>query len=124
MDPVSHFEIPASDPDRAAEFYKKTFGWQVQALPEMNYWMVFTTPSDPETGPKEPGAINGGIWKGDRNDKPIIVVSVKDLDAYLKKVQKAGGKVVLEKTTVGDMGLYARFQDPEGNVLGLWQNLK
>ena len=69
--------------------------------------------------PKEPGAINGGIWKGDQNDKPVIVLTTKDLDGQLKKLQKAGGKVVSEKTKVGDMDWYAKFQDTEGNVLGL-----
>jgi hypothetical protein len=122
MDSVSHFEIPAKDPTKTADFYTKAFGWKVEAVPGMDYWMVWTTESDPKTGPKKPGAINGGIWKGERNDRPIIVITVKNIDEHVKKVQKAGGKVVMEKTPVGDMGLYARFQDPDGNILGLWQN--
>ena len=29
MSRVVHFEIPADDPERAVEFYKKVFGWKI-----------------------------------------------------------------------------------------------
>jgi len=28
MNRVVHFELPADNPERAVEFYKKAFGWQ------------------------------------------------------------------------------------------------
>lgn len=55
---------------------------------------------------------------------PVIVINVPSIDEYLRKIEKAGGKVVISKMKVGDIGLYARFQDTEGNVIGLWQDLK
>ena len=30
----------------------------------------------------------------------------------------------MPKQQVGDMGLYARVSDPEGNIIGIWENLK
>jgi len=43
MPRVVHFEIPATDPERAAAFYKKTFGWKFEKWPgPMDYWMVNT----------------------------------------------------------------------------------
>lgn len=45
------------------------------------------------------------------------------VDEYVKKVEGQGGKLVLPKQQVGDMGLYARVSDTEGNVIGLWQDL-
>lgn len=127
MDKVVHFEIPADDLARAQKVYTKVFGWNAQKvpMPGVEYYMVNTVPVDQKGMPKEPGAINGGMMK--RNipgESPIIVINVSSLDEYLKKVTAAGGKVVLPKQTVGDMGLYARVSDTEGNIIGLWQDLK
>jgi predicted enzyme related to lactoylglutathione lyase len=75
--------------------------------------------------PREAGAINGGMMKRHlHSEYPMIVVNVNSVDDALDKIQKAGGKVVLPKQKVGDFGYYARFSDTEGNIVGLWQNIK
>lgn len=128
MDKVIHFEIPADDLSRAQRFYKEIFGWQIQkgSIPEgPEYYMLYTVDTDEEGIPKTPGAINGGMMKRQApGETPVIVVKVPSLDKYLTKIEKGGGKIVLSKTQVGDMGLYARVCDTEGNVIGLWQDLK
>ena len=53
---------------------------------------------------------------------PMLTIDVDDLDAALKTVESLGGKQVGEKLPVGDMGFAAYFEDPEGNILGLWQS--
>ncbi|MEW9870468.1 VOC family protein [Arthrobacter sp. HS15c] len=121
---VVHFEIPADDQDRATNFYKEAFGWNIVPMPEMNYNAVTTTPTDEATGrPHEPGAINGGLIsrEGDLTT-PVITVDVADIDATLKTVEQLGGSVVLPKSIIPDMGSYAYFRDTEGNVMGLWEN--
>ena len=55
---------------------------------------------------------------------PILVIRVDDAEACLKKVEDAGGKTVVPVSKVGDFGLYARFKDTEGNVMGIWQDVK
>ena len=88
----------------------------------MNYYVI-TTEVDEKNMAKEPGAINGGMLKRSvPHETPVIVIGVSSVDEYLKKVEKMGGKVVLPKMSVGDFGLYARISDPEGNIIGLWQN--
>ncbi len=42
----------------------------------------------------------------------------------LEKVREAGGAVVAEPKHVGEMGIYARVKDSEGNVVGVWEDLK
>ena len=43
MSRIIHFEIPASDPERAANFYRRTFGWKIEKWPgPMDYWLVTT----------------------------------------------------------------------------------
>lgn len=119
---IVHFEIPFEDGDRARAFYAETFGWQVVVMPEMDYTIVMTGPSDPETGPTEPGFINGGMFKREEPFKgPTIVIDVPDIDEALASVAKAGGTVLSERQPVGEMGFAAYFSDTEGNTVGLWQ---
>ena len=127
MDKVIHFEIPADDLNRAQKFYKQVFDWEINKtpMPGVEYYMVNTVATDKKGMPKEPGAINGGMMKRNaKGESPVIVVKVKSLDDYLKKITAAGGKVVSPKQKVGDMGLYARVTDTEGNVIGIWEMIK
>jgi predicted enzyme related to lactoylglutathione lyase len=119
---VVHFEIPADDVDRARDFYRQAFGWNIQPMPEMDYTIVSTTETDESGMPKDPGAINGGMAKRDASfSTPVITVDVDDIDAALEKIGSLGGSTVTERTPVGDMGWAAYFKDSEGNLMGLWQ---
>ena len=122
MDSIVHFEIPADDPQRAREFYSKAFGWEVTPMPEMNYTMISTAPSDENGMPTKIGMINGGMPKrGQPIDQIVVTVNVQSIDDALTRVEKLGGKRVGDKMAVGDMGWSAYFKDTEGNVVGLWQ---
>lgn len=123
MDSIVHFEIPADNMDRASQFYKKTFGWEMQPVPGQDYTLVMTTETDPQTGPKEKGAINGGLAKRqDYFPAPSLSVNVKDIDKALKEVKANGGEVVQGKKNAGGFGFTAIFKDSEGNYMGLWQS--
>ena len=120
---VVHFEIPFDDGDRAREFYQKAFGWSVTHVPEMDYTLVSTGPTAEDGPPSEPGYIGGGmLQRSDLSQGPVITVDVDDIDAALAKVEELGGTMVRPKQEVGQMGFSAYFNDPEGNLTGLWQN--
>jgi predicted enzyme related to lactoylglutathione lyase len=122
---IVHFEIPADDQERARNFYKSAFDWQINPMPEMNYNIVITTPSDEKTGmPTQPGAINGGMMaRAGELTTPVITVDVESIDTALAEIERLGGSVVKPKDAIPGMGFYAYFKDTEGNVLGLWENL-
>ncbi len=123
MDSIVHFEIPADDPKRAGEFYKEAFGWNIQAMPEMNYTMISTTPSDESGTPTKVGMINGGMpQRGQPIDHTVVTIQVQSIDDALTRVEKLGGKRFGDKMPVGDMGWAAYFKDTEGNTVGLWQS--
>lgn len=126
MDGVVHFEIPIDNVKRATEFYKKLFGWDIQKAGEMPYWMARTSKCDENMMPVEVGKINGGFYErgGDSSPNPSIVIKVKNIDEHVKKIKSAGGKVLFSVRNVGDMGKYTQFKDTEGNIVGLWQDLK
>jgi uncharacterized protein len=120
---VVHFEIPADDVERAQAFYREAFGWRIDSMPDFNYSMVGTTATDEAGRPTEPGAINGGMLpRQDPITSPVVTIDVDDIDAALARIEKLGGKTVLARQAVGEMGFSAYFTDSEGNLLGLWQN--
>jgi predicted enzyme related to lactoylglutathione lyase len=113
---VCHLEIPAQDPDKLVAFYSDLFGWQFEGAPGMpEYKMalmaggenscgvaVYTPPAE-ETQPQT------------RN-----YISVESIDAYTRKLEELGGKV-LHRFTVTGMGYGAICLDPEGNGVSLWE---
>ena len=126
MFPVVHFEMPAEDRKRMADFYRNVFGWKTQMLgPEMGDYVLATTTEPDETGrPKMPGAINGGFFlKSD--DKPAqypsVVIAVEDIKEHMKDVEDAGGKVLGEPMEIPGVGQYVSFMDTEGNRVSMLQ---
>ena len=119
---VVHFEIPFDDKQRAMRFYSDVFDWQLTDMPDMNYVMAQSVPVDEQQMPREPGAINGGLFQRPREaPNPAIYVDVDSIDASIARVQAAGGKIVTPSTPIPGMGAYARVSDTEGNVIGLFQ---
>jgi uncharacterized protein YndB with AHSA1/START domain/predicted enzyme related to lactoylglutathione lyase len=127
MNSVIHFEIPATDLNRAKKFYKEMFGWGIMDIPgmEAEYAVVHTAPVDKQNMLKEPGTINGGLAKrSEKDEATVIVIDVPSIDDYLKKLTAAGSKIIRPKQNVLGMGLYARVTDSEGNVIGIWETIK
>lgn len=128
MNPVIHFEMPAVDRERMADFYARVFGWRAQMLgPEMqNYVIVRTSEVDGTGRPKKPGVINGGFFQksNDRPDQyPSVVIAVDDIREHITKVKQAGGEPLGEPMEIPGVGLYLSFRDTEGNRVAMLQPL-
>jgi predicted enzyme related to lactoylglutathione lyase len=126
MNPVVHFEMPADDRSRMADFYTKVFGWQAQLLGEEmgNYVTVATTEMDENGRPKMPGAINGGFYPRMKEmpaQHPSIVIAVDDIHDSMKQVTAAGGTVLGEPVEIPMVGWYVSFMDTEGNRVSILQ---
>ncbi len=131
MNPVVHFEMPYDDAARAQKFFQDAFGWKTQQFGEEmgNYVTVDTCEVDPTTQrPKQPGAINGGLFpKAVGGTSPSVVVAVDDIQDAMKKVVAAGGKVrgsskgMDEPDDIPGVGLYMAIEDSEGNRMSLLQ---
>ena len=123
MNPVVHFEMPYEDRERAAAFYQKTFGWKPQMLgADMgDYIVMHTTEVDDKNMIKEPGRINGGMFKRNSPEaRPSVVISVDDITAAIERI-KAGGGTVDETMEIPGIGIYCAFVDTEGNRLSILQ---
>lgn len=117
---VVHFEIPANQPEALTKFYAEMFGWSFQKfdMPDLDYWTCTTGSED------EPG-INGAIMQRQDPRHPWMnYILVDDIETALEKALRLGAKPALPRTPVADMGAFAAFMDPDGNMVGLWENAK
>jgi predicted enzyme related to lactoylglutathione lyase len=125
IDPVVHFEMPATDRQRMATFYNNAFGWKAKFFGEEmgNYVTVTTTETDESGRPKTPGAINGGFFprKEGETQYPSVVIAVDDIKVSSKKVRDSGGKVLGEPMEIPGVGLFVPIIDTEGNQLSMLQ---
>ncbi len=116
MGRVSHFEITADDPDRAAAFYRKAFGWEFNDWGGPFKYLLATT------GPKDQVGIDGAIMgRTDRKQAVINTISVDNWEEGARAVSEAGGTVLMEKDAVPGQGYFAYCRDTEGNVFGIFQ---
>ena len=111
--PIVHWEIAAKDANKAREFYGALFDWKIEVDPALNYGLV-------DTGGE---GINGGIFQAQGEMPPYLTVyvNVDDLQAYLDKAESLGGKTIVPPTPIPNMGAFAMFHDPEGNLVGLFK---
>ncbi len=112
---VVHFEIPAENPKRLANFYEELFGWKISKAEGVDYWLA-------QTGEEGEPGIDGAITGREAPEQvPINYVSVPSLSEYLEKASKLGARVTVGKQAVPGMGWFAHIVDLEGNPLGIWQ---
>jgi predicted enzyme related to lactoylglutathione lyase len=126
MNPVVHFEMPANDRKRMAEFYTNVFGWQANMMGEEmgNYVTVATGETDENRMPLKPGFINGGFYPRPEDgsaDVPSVVIAVDDINEAVREVNSHGGKVIGEPMEIPMVGMYVSFVDTEGNRVSLLQ---
>jgi uncharacterized protein len=112
---ICYVEMPATDIARSAEFYKAVFGWNIRKRGDG------ATAFDDTTGEVS------GAWVVGRppSAKPglLLYVMVDSVEATIKKVIANGGTIV-QPLGADAPEITARFADPAGNVIGLYQEPK
>ena len=125
---IVHFEIPANNPEKLSEFYKSLFGWKIEkmSMGEMgDYWMIETRAGTAQNMEKaqSTAGVNGGMMKKmDSTQRPVNYVMVESVDDFSKKIQNLGGKIIIPKTPIPNMGAFAVALDPEGNPFGVFES--
>lgn len=114
---INWFEIPVKDFDRAKTFYSTLLGAEVTEMPhpELRYGIL---PGDMENG------VTGGIVQGEGFEPSMTGAIIylnggDDLSVPLAKVEAAGGKILMPKTSIGANGFMAHITDSEGNRVAL-----
>jgi uncharacterized protein len=115
--PVGYFEIPVNDLDRATSFYEKVFGYEFERTTvDGNETAWFPVQED------APG-ISGALVKGESytptTQGSLVYFSTDNIDDALLKINSSGGKTLYPKTSIGELGWVAEFEDIEGNRIAL-----
>ena len=109
---ICYLEIPALDVERSAGFYKDVFGWQTRQR------------GDGRLAFDDSVCEVSGTWVTCRptSSAPglLIYIMVDSVAATVDAVVAAGGKIV-QPIGADAPEITARFSDPAGNVLGLYQ---
>ena len=96
----------------SSTFYATVFGWQIRG--GSDHHLSFTD----ATGHMIGAWVTGRVVSQEPSVLPYIYVH--RIDATLKTVEAAGGKIVKAPYAEGDLWV-ATFRDPAGNVIGIWQ---
>jgi predicted enzyme related to lactoylglutathione lyase len=111
---VVHVDIPLTDQESGATFYKQTFGWNIDnSMPGYPMFQAEGGPGGgfPHKGTGEMDMPNLRVYLG-----------VPNIEDALRKVEANGGKTVQPRINIeGGHGAFAVFEDPSGNVLALYE---
>jgi predicted enzyme related to lactoylglutathione lyase len=109
---ICYIEIPATDIPRSVAFYQAVFGWQTRQR------------GDGATAFDDGVGQVSGTWVTGRppSEKPglLIYVMVDDINVTIDAIRANGGEIV-QPVGADAPEITARFRDPGGNVLGLYQ---
>jgi len=112
---IVHIEIAAKDPEAVGKFYSSIFGWKFEYDKEMDYGMF--EPAD---------APGGGFPKIDSQmynvGTVLVYISTENIEQKLSEINMSGGKVILPRTEIPQMGWFALFNDPTRNLIGLFSD--
>jgi predicted enzyme related to lactoylglutathione lyase len=120
---IVHFEIFASDVERAREFYENVFGWTFEAAGPPDFYLIATGPDS------DPGLRQGLIARrsGPAAQGPLnafrVTISVKSVADTKSLVEKAGGKVRSAVIDIPQVGKVMEIVDTEDNVVCILQYL-
>ena len=109
---ICYLEIPAIDISASAQFYQQVFGWHIRQRDDGSTSFDDTV-----------GGVSG-MWVSGRqpSNVPGLIVSIMVASAAttIEAIIAAGGKIV-QPVNPDEHEVYALFQDPEGNILGIYQ---
>ena len=109
---ICYLEIPTTDIARSVRFYEKVFGWETRKR------------GDGATAFDDGVGEVSGTWKTGRPPSRevgvLVYIMVDSVAATIEKIVANGGEIV--QPIGGDAPeITARFRDPGGNILGLYQ---
>ncbi len=109
---ICYIEMPATDIARSAEFYKRVFGWNIRQR------------GDGATSFDDTVNEVSGAWVRGRPSAAapglLVYIMVDSVEAAVKAVVANGGEIV-QPIGADAPEITARFRDPGGNVIGLYQ---
>ncbi len=115
---VNWFEIYVTDLNRATKFYSTVLDKELMDLPSPDEGQMRVFPME-EGAPNAAGSLIKHPMGEPGPGGTIVYFQCDDVANEIGRVEEAGGKVMMPKSSIGEHGFIAMFQDTEGNVVGL-----
>jgi predicted enzyme related to lactoylglutathione lyase len=114
---LNHFAINADDTAASRRFYEACFGWRFEPWGPPDFFHVLRADG---SRPGPIGALQGRreLITGQRTLGFECTVAVDDAEAAAAAAVKAGGVVLMDRTTIAGVGDLVFVRDPAGNVVG------
>jgi uncharacterized protein len=111
-------DLGTPDLEDAKRFYAALFGWtpHVSPQPEAGGYTIFTKGAKAVAGA-------GPLFGEGQPPAWSTYIATDDADAVARRVEAAGGKVLVEPFDVMDQGRMAVFLDQAGAAFSVWQPL-
>lgn len=117
---INWFEIPVKNFEKSKSFYEALFEANLEVIEMKDFGSVMAfLPCDQENGGVGGSIISGPGYEPSQSGALIYLNGGDDLSQPLARVEKAGGKVIVPKTSLGQHGYMAQFIDIEGNKVAL-----
>ena len=111
MSQVNFYEIPAKNPKKILKFYSQVFDWKMEDWGK-DYWGI-------NSGRGKNEGIKGAIYLSEKMKTVVNTIGVPDMQEYIDRIKKYGGKVMGKPHNMGEWGWHVYFKDPEGTMLGI-----
>lgn len=109
---ICYLEIPSRNIDESVSFYKAVFGWQIRRRGDGS-WAFDDIVNEVS-----------GTWRTDRKPAAelglLVHIMIDDINLSIQAVIENGGTIV-QPVGMEAPEITARFKDPTGNILGLFQ---
>jgi len=115
---LNWFEIPANDLERSKKFYETIFNIQMDPM-EMDDSKMAFFPWEAGSGKATGAVVQSNQHKPSMEGTLVYLNANPNMEGVLAKVEKAGGQVLLPKTSIGEHGNIAFIMDTEGNKVGI-----
>jgi predicted enzyme related to lactoylglutathione lyase len=113
---VGWFEIVCAEPEKAWDFYRELFDWDVKG--SSGEGMVYGEVHAPEGQ-----GISGGIGSTpDGQPHVSVYAEVDDLQKYVERAESLGGTTIMPPMDVGEGTSVAMIGDPQGTWFGLYRS--
>jgi predicted enzyme related to lactoylglutathione lyase len=118
---VVHFEIFASNVERARKFYEQAFGWRFEVAGPPDFYFIATGPDT------DPGLTHGLIAKRNGEVSPGSLnsfrstISVKSITESIAAIEAAGGMLRGDIVEIPQVGKVVEFVDTDDNVACVMQ---
>jgi len=113
---LAHTEMVSTDPEATRKFIERVFKWNLEEV---------KAPSGNLIRYRTPGGVQGSIRATRPKESPgtINYILVDDIEETAKRIERAGGEIVMPLVDVPKMGRFFWFKVPGGPVLAAWQDV-